>query len=148
MMKLQDEGLAGLVDKIIFVAVPQTGAPETIGALLHGFDQGINILSVNMLSAQEARELASNMPMTYNLLPSQTYFDDVSTPVVTYQSTSTIPFVESLLAKYGSSIDSYDTFAILFWVQMVEIRLYRDVTDPSIGNPTLLTLASTTHDIS
>ena len=148
MMKLQDEGLAGLVDKIIFVAVPQTGAPESIGALLHGFDQGINILSVNMLSAQEARELASNMPMTYNLLPSQTYFNDVTTPVVTYQSTSTIPFVESLLAKYGSSIDSYDTFSnFLLGTDGRDTPLYRDLTDPSIGNPILLTLASTTHDI-
>jgi hypothetical protein len=30
-----------LVDKVIFVAIPQLGTPQAVGALLHSYDQGI-----------------------------------------------------------------------------------------------------------
>ncbi len=68
------------IGKIIFVGVPQMGTPEAAQALMFGDDLGIPILN-----GQEIFKLAQNMPMIYDLLPSQEYyshtqgfFDDLS----------------------------------------------------------------------
>lgn len=83
MTRLSEIGSADLVDKIIFVAVPQTGTPQAIGVLLHGYDAGIPLL----LSAKTAMELGLNMPSAYNLIPSASYFDSVSDPVIKFRKT-------------------------------------------------------------
>lgn len=57
------------INKIIFVGVPHLGAPEAAHALIFGSDLGISILS-----GKEIYKLAQNMPMIYNLLPSQEYY--------------------------------------------------------------------------
>ncbi len=80
MMELGKIGLSGLVDKIIFITVPQTGVPQAVGALLHGYNQNIPFL----LSADTARKMAANMPSIYDLLPSASYFDSVSDPVIKF----------------------------------------------------------------
>ena len=66
-----------LVDKVIMVGVPQSGAPIATGALLYGLDQGISYWGISILHTSVARELAQNSPMAYHLLPSQDYFDSV-----------------------------------------------------------------------
>ncbi|MDO8579350.1 MAG: hypothetical protein Q7R72_00565 [bacterium] len=81
MMKLSEISLINLVDKIIFVAVPQTGTPQAVGALLHGFGQGIPFI----LSAKMAMEFGLNMPSVYNLLPGVSYFDSVFDPVIKFR---------------------------------------------------------------
>jgi len=144
MIKLQAEGISNLVDKIVFVAVPQTGAPDAIGALLHGF--GTSIPIPTFFSANEGRELAENMPMTYNLLPSQAYFDSVTTPVITYDATSTISLIESSIAQYGQSINSYDNFEkFLLGREGRAEPSYDDLTYPSLANQFLLDSAANTH---
>ncbi len=149
MIKLQAEGISNLVDKIVFVAVPQVGTPDALGALLHGFGQSIGIYLIpTFFSANEGRELSENMPMTYNLLPSKAYFDSVTTPVITYDSTSTIPLIESFVTHYGQSIDSYDSFQnFLFGNDGRAMPSYDDLSYPSIGNPTLINSSAVTHDI-
>jgi hypothetical protein len=86
-------GDADLIDKIIFVAVPQTGTPHAIGALLHGFKEGIPLLA----SAQATRRLGQNMPSAYNLLPSNHYLALDSRPIITFTS-STLPAIQSSVA--------------------------------------------------
>jgi len=84
MIKLSSLVLDNLIDRLIFVAVPQTGTPQAIGALLHGYDQGIRFF----LSIKTAVELGINMPSAYNLLPSESYFKSVIDPVIKIRESS------------------------------------------------------------
>ncbi|MEK7144313.1 MAG: hypothetical protein AAB794_00405 [Patescibacteria group bacterium] len=135
---------AKLVDKVIFVAVPQAGTPQAIGALLHGYDQGLPASFMSYgLSDGMARTLAKNMPMTYNLLPSKTYFTQVDDAVATFTNE---PLLAPFRARYGDLIHSQDrlhTFIADPW------RLASSTTEglnyPSVGNEPLLTAAETLH---
>lgn len=78
--KLEEKGLANLIDKIILVAVPELGTPQTIAALLHG--DGQRLLGGIILQAKVAQKLAQNMPSAYSSLPTLEYFKRISDPVV------------------------------------------------------------------
>jgi len=99
-----------LIDKIVLVAVPQVGTPQTIGAILHGYDQGLPADWMPwILSSRTARILAQNMPSAYNLLPSKTYFNGngstVNSPVISFEDgTLTKHFIDT----YGNDIDTSD----------------------------------------
>ncbi|MEK7596718.1 MAG: right-handed parallel beta-helix repeat-containing protein [Patescibacteria group bacterium] len=96
MMRLSEMKLENLVDRIIFVAVPQTGTPQAVGALLHGFGQSIPFI----LSAKTAMEFGLNMPGAYNLLPSASYFDFVSDPVIKLRESGTNIASSTLLRDF------------------------------------------------
>lgn len=104
MQKLGETEAAKLIDKIIFVAVPQTGTPQALGALLHGFDQGLPFDSAPfILNLQTARTLAEDMPSAYNLLPSEKYFSDTQTPVATFGNFSVL---SDAFARYGTLLNT------------------------------------------
>ncbi|MSU74055.1 hypothetical protein EXS56_02865, partial [Candidatus Kaiserbacteria bacterium] len=90
---------AKIIDKMIFVAVPQAGTPASIPAGLHGYEQ--DILYGLITSKETARTLAKNAPMEYQLLPSAKYFTYVDDPVITFDASLT-----DWIARYGSSIHS------------------------------------------
>ena len=69
---------ATLVDRVIMVGAPQSGAPVDVGALLYGYDQGISSWGIPILHASVARGLAQNSPMAYHLLPSQNYLESIA----------------------------------------------------------------------
>ncbi|MDD3531397.1 MAG: DUF5011 domain-containing protein [Candidatus Pacebacteria bacterium] len=92
---------ARLIDKIIFVAVPQAGTPAAIAAGLHGYDQE-NVFGL-ITSKSTARTLANAAPMEYQLLPSASYFTYVDDPVVTFDESLT-----DWIAQYGSTVHSQD----------------------------------------
>ncbi|MDR3558514.1 MAG: hypothetical protein P4L61_03210, partial [Candidatus Pacebacteria bacterium] len=56
--ELKEKGEAGLVDKVIFVAVPEVGTPQALTSLLHGDNE--EIASGLILSAGTARGLGVN----------------------------------------------------------------------------------------
>lgn len=58
------------INKVVFVGVPNTGAPKVVKALLQGDNFG-----VLGLSDQEMKKISENMPAAYDLLPSQQYFN-------------------------------------------------------------------------
>ncbi len=58
------------VGKAIFVGVPNTGAPKAIKVLLQGDGFGIP-----WLADAEMKKIAENLPVVYDLSPSQKYFD-------------------------------------------------------------------------
>ena len=89
-----------LIDKMIFVAVPQAGTPMAIAAGLHGYDQDIGPGGF-ILSSEVARSFASTSPMFYHLLPSQDYFSYVDTPVIQFD-----PALSEWTSRYGQTIDS------------------------------------------
>lgn len=81
-----NDPLAGKVDALILVGVPQVGTPDAIVGMLHGTEIGPNGV---ILSQEMTRRLMSTMPFAYHLLPNQNYFSGqgsgVSTPVLTFE---------------------------------------------------------------
>lgn len=113
---LGDTRAAELIDKVVLVGVPQSGAPRALGALMYGDEEGIpgipNIPDL-IMSKVHAREFALNSPMAYHLLPSAAYFaaKQPTHPLVQFED-------GDLLAKehaaYGPTIDTekeLDSFA-------------------------------------
>jgi len=87
--KLGDEESARLVDNVILVGAPQSGAPQALAGLFHGFGTALPadwcsswaiigpLCSLNA-SRTQSRTFAENAPMAYHLLPSYSYFDSVT----------------------------------------------------------------------
>lgn len=57
------------IDKTVFVGVPSAGAPQAIKMLLQGANIGIPFLNPN-----EMKKIARNLPVVYDLSPSEEYF--------------------------------------------------------------------------
>ncbi len=119
MQKLESEGATDLVDKIILVGVPQSGAPQAMAALLYGYGEALpldrcgvkpvlSLLCSSLASRASAREMAARSPMAHHLLPSARYFadvPDVDHPVARFVGTSA--YAEER-AWYGNTIDGTD----------------------------------------
>ncbi len=58
------------IDKAVFVGVPNTGAPKAIKVLTVG-----DGFKIPWLADGEMKKLSKNLPVVYDLAPSQTYFD-------------------------------------------------------------------------
>ncbi|QQR64850.1 hypothetical protein IPH92_04825 [Candidatus Kaiserbacteria bacterium] len=82
----KNDPLAGKVDNLILVGVPQVGTPDALIGMLHGTEIGPGGI---ILSQETTRRLMSMMPFAYHLLPNQNYFNGqvsgVSTPVLTFE---------------------------------------------------------------
>lgn len=92
-----------IVDKIIFVASPHLGTPESLSSLLYG--DGQDILHGLILSKSTASALARNMPAAYNLLPSAAYFAATDTPLII--GTTTTVSSEASLDDFLKSQNQY-----------------------------------------
>lgn len=104
--KLQEEGKDNLIDSFVMVATPQLGTPQAIASVLHGDGEGIAVgFIVNPIGL---RRIAQNMPGAYNLLPSSEYFNDVSDPVVAFDTSST--FTQAWRNLWGQAINTYSNF--------------------------------------
>lgn len=106
MLELEKMGLTGKVDKIIFVATPQMGAPITTLSMLYG--HGEQLVWGSLMSQEEARKLAENMPSAYGLLPTKIYFDRMENPFITFSSENTR--YKIFKDAYGESIDNLGEF--------------------------------------
>lgn len=144
MQQLGDAETARLIDRVIFVAVPQVGTPDALAALLHGDGQALPSGSFPLLlTPQTARAVEENAPVAYNLLPSFSYFSSVADPVITFDPT-TMP---DWAARYGKAIglegqlhtfldDSY---------KKVDALTSSDMRAPALTNAALLANAETLH---
>jgi len=116
------------IDDFIMVATPQWGTPETIGALLHGERLNKSIPHIyDFLSKVTGRQWAQRMTSAYTLLPSDAYFDHVTSvypdgwtdksprPVSfdTTLATLSDPYIlySALHAMFGDAIDTYAKLA-------------------------------------
>jgi len=104
-----------LIDKIVFVAVPQIGTPQGVAGLLHGYAQSLGPGGL-LLSESNARSLAQNMPVAYNLLPSAAYFSSTTNPLITFDDS-----LPKWIERYGNSINTFE-------------GLQRFLTDTSVVN--------------
>lgn len=103
-MELEKSGEADKVDKIIFVATPQMGTPTALLSLLYGYDE--SALLSTLISKEDSRTLAENMPGAYGLLPSRKYFERLRNPFVSFLSENTR--YEDFKEAYGENINSFD----------------------------------------
>ncbi|MDO8561383.1 MAG: hypothetical protein Q7S05_00980 [bacterium] len=142
MSKLKETGKENLVDKIIFVGVPQTGTPKAIATLLHGYKEAI--LSGLITKTSTARILAGNTPEAYNLLPSQEYFHDVATPPILFPADTKT--AQDFRAAYGGSTGSYQSFRKFLLGLEGRSKPSADETNlPDVLNYDLLTQAEALH---
>ncbi len=101
MIRLEAEGKAQLVDKVVLLAVPQLGTPKAIGTILHGYDQ--EKLGGWLIDDVTARAVIQNMPGAYGLLPSEKYLSVTTDKVVSFDNSTTTQVFRN---NYGLTIDS------------------------------------------
>lgn len=145
--KLGDTEAAKLVDRVIMVGVPQSGAPADIGAMLVGYDAGIYTYGFPIVSNAAARALVQNSPMGYHLLPSTTYLEsvasDVAHPVIHFSGSAYATEINA----YGSSITdgaTLDDFLLAKEGGRIKPKA-GDVNSAEILNPALINYANSMH---
>lgn len=144
LQKLGDTETTKLIDKVVLIAVPQVGTPQALGAILHGYDQGLPFdFAPIILTPQTARTLAENMPSAYNLLPSAKYFTSVFDPVATFEDK---PVLAEFRARYGAAINSeYGLRNFITDTWRTASSSVDDLIYPSVGNATLLSQSEIIH---
>ncbi len=149
MQKLGDSEASRLIDKVVLVDTPQSGAPRALGAVLYGDQEGLpgmaNMPNI-LMSTAHAREFALNDPMAYHLLPSAPYSNAInfSYPLIRFGN-------DSLLQKerdaYGETIS---TAGELHRFLLAEeggrsMPATDDLQTPNILNSELLSYAEEVH---
>jgi hypothetical protein len=140
---------AELVDKLILVGVPQTGAPRALAALLYGDGEslpGTGPLPNALISAAHARTFARNSPMAYHLLPSAAYFNSLTPTDSLPLSFASSSLLKPLRSRFGDGI-TRDT-ALRRYARGEDGRSVpaeNDLTNPSVLNPSLLEYARVEH---
>ncbi len=146
--KLGGETAKSLVDKVILVAVPQSGAPTAVGAALFGYDAGIYTFGFPIVSNAVARSLAQNSPMAYHLLPSEDYFEstmgDAAHPIVRFAGAG----YAKEEAAYGSAIANRAALDGFLLAKEGGRRnpAANEVNDAAVLNSALIDYANGVHD--
>lgn len=145
--KLGDAAASALVDKVILVAVPQTGAPSDVASMLVGYGAGIYKYNIPIVSNKAARAFVQNSPMAYHLLPSEDYLEstagDANHPVIRFSGDG-----------YSKELDAYGS-TIVNRVALDNFLLAReggrtkpdssDLASAEILRPELVDYANATH---
>lgn len=149
MQKLGDAETESLVDKVIFVAVPQSGAPQSLGALLFGLREGIpNDFLPLITPVSTARQFAENSPMAYRLLPTTQYLEAIHTDdphaVIRFDGNQKY---EKEREVYGLTIDSQpELHDYLLAAENGRAKpAPDDISSPNVLNPLLLSLREEEH---
>ncbi|MCK5060037.1 MAG: alpha/beta hydrolase [Candidatus Pacebacteria bacterium] len=153
--KLENENspLLEKIDNVFLVAVPQAGTPMAIGALLHGFDQGLPKDWFDaVVSRSTAREFAQNMPGAYPLLPSASYWlgegGGITTPPIRFEGSGYEP-IDDAVAEYGDTIDTKEELWSFLKGEEGDGRespLFSDLSSPEVLNEQLLAYADSAHN--
>jgi len=93
------------INKAVFVGVPNTGAPEAIKTLIQGSN-----MDIPFLNDAEVKKISQNMPGAYDLLPSQTYYDNNGSFVKTIDYSSLLNLEKDLNYQESKSyiLDTYN----------------------------------------
>jgi pimeloyl-ACP methyl ester carboxylesterase len=151
--ELEVQGKDNLIDSFVMVGSPQLGTPQAIASLLHGDGEGIPnnvqgyfaILNNSVAEPAAARAIAQQMPSAFNLLPSFKYFDKVSDPVITFDTSAS--YTEPWRKEWGDSIANHADYQE-FLAGQGAIRTKpaaNDLNTPEILSSTLLADAIAVH---
>lgn len=141
---------SALIDNLIFVGVPQSGAPRAVGSLLYGAGEGLPFERFDFLMSKAvAREFSEHSPMAYHLLPSAQYFADANDPSHAVGAFDGTAGFEKERAAYGSTLDTAD--------ELYDFLLAREggrekpatdeVLDANILGETFIDYARATHTV-
>jgi hypothetical protein len=115
---LIQKGKIGLIDKVIFVAVPEQGSPNALFALLHGDNQDIG--SGFIVSKSIMRKFAQHMPSIYSLLP-KTISQSTGSLIYGMSATNTVatavPSVSSISNMYKFIFNELTRPSTVDWVE-------------------------------
>jgi pimeloyl-ACP methyl ester carboxylesterase len=150
-------GKAGLIDKMVMVAVPELGTPQAVAGLLHGDNE--DILDGLILGKDTARELGDNAPGAYGLLPSKDYFSVSGQlePIISFATSTLTDFHfagDGQMAGNGQrTISTYDSLRT-FLTGIADHRSQPttngaplDTSLPSILHTGMIDTAQNIHDI-
>ena len=134
MLELEKQGKEELVDRIIFLASPQTGTPKALGALLHGVDQSTPLGL--LMDKPTARSIIKNIPGMYGLLPTETYLDSVTKPVVTFEpGQATQEFID----QYGTEINNISNLENFLKGEDGRVQPdFSDLDKPAVANSNMI----------
>lgn len=139
--KLKEEGKADLVERVIFLASPQLGTPESIGTILHGYDQ--EKLGGLVVNDETARTVMQNFPSVYGLIPSDEYGNGITDPFIIFSTSTSL--TQMYRTAYGNSINSSNEL-FNFLIGDLDGRPNAiDVYMPSKANASMLLNARTYH---
>lgn len=68
-----DHTSPSFIDKLVLVGVPQLGSPKAFKILNYGDNLGLTLGPFDVLSSDEIKRIAQNMPAIYQLLPGDRY---------------------------------------------------------------------------
>jgi hypothetical protein len=133
MKALEEKGESEIIEKIIYVAVPELGTPQALLSMLHGHSQSI---ALGLITTEDnARTFSQNMSSAYGLLPSKKFFEKNSMKVISDLFSGTIE-------KTASSYDSMKNFLFLNSFSKASTT---DTDIPLLLNSSLMKLAEQTH---
>lgn len=149
MQKLGDEETERLIDKVVFVGVPQSGAPQALGAVLFGMREGIPKDYLPLIASKAvSRQFAEHSPMAYHLLPSAPYFtaiqEDTEHQVIRFDDDHSYEIERT---AYGPSIDTSEHFYdyLLARDGGRGTPAPEDIEEPNVLNSFLLSYAENIH---
>lgn len=141
---LEEEGKASIIDSFVMVGTPQLGTPQAVASLLHGDDE--SIAGGLIVNPALVRQVAQNMPSSYNLLPSPRYLQQVADPVIVFDDNA--DFTQAFRDAWDTTTDTYsEFFAFLTGGTVARFDpLPNELRTPEILNPDLLTNAANFHN--
>ena len=135
-MKASNDPLLPAIEKVILIAVPQTGTPESIIGMLHGVALGP--LGA-VISHQESRKLMNTSPFAYQLLPNEQYYDMTTTPVITFDSGIS---TDAWIAKFGTELSKRNAVTAFLSKDSGRVTpTWDDVLTPATAHLNLLVAA-------
>lgn len=148
--KLVEEGKGELIDSFVMVGTPQLGTPQGMTALLHGdgaaLSGSIFGITVNLVTRNQARDVAQNLPGAYQLAPSRQYFNRVSDPVLMFDPQA--PFGAEWISVFGEQgIKIYEDMVSFMTAGIVPHPAPSSLFPhyPAIANQSRITEADTFH---
>lgn len=145
--RLEEKGLENIVDKVIFVAVPQSGTTETIFSILHGDNIEVPKGTGLIASKEVMKGLAENMKSALTLLPSKKLFDLVSSIAIKI-SDSVIENIPWFPKIYGAEINTNQNLINFLTGENYGRKkpLLSDEEMPNVVSLNLLSIANAFHD--
>lgn len=142
-MKANNDPLLDDIDKLMLIAVPQTGTPDAITSILHGSELGFGLIS----DKKTSRALTNTAPFAHHLLPSESYINGVGATV----SSSLIDFIPGASTdpwrnQYGGEVNTIaELHSFLSNTSGRTKPAFEDVLTPEVVDPYLLNYANTVH---